>query len=207
MDVLDRLYRKLAEAVRAERPDGDPTLTIAEAYQSLIPYRAVRSSLGLLELAEYEHALLRLLSGERGYVQVEVPRVQEELRRELEGPNPILGIYRDYAAVGLRLNPHAPSAAEPVPPPAQAPAPQPAAPKPKAGPPSVPAPSPPMVPHTRASAPEACRSCRASLPDGREVRFCPQCGAGQQTMPCRACGTPLEPEWRFCVLCGHSRRG
>jgi hypothetical protein len=102
MDSLDRLYFRLRETL-AGRPTDRP-LTIAELYQQLVPYRAVRGELGFDELAEYEHALLRLLSGERGYAQVEVDSVREELERELRSPNPILGLYRDYAAVGVRVS-------------------------------------------------------------------------------------------------------
>lgn len=104
MDLLDRLYDRLADAARREYPGASaPTITIAEVYQSLIPYRGVRTELGILELAQYEHALLRLLSGERRYAEIELPQVAEELQRELATTNPILGIYRDYAAVPIRL--------------------------------------------------------------------------------------------------------
>lgn len=104
MDPLDRLFRRLVEALHAEHEDAlDRSLTVAEIYQHLIPYRSVRSDVGFAELAAYEHALLRLLAGEREYVQVELPHVQEEFRRELRSPNPILGLYRDYAAVDVRV--------------------------------------------------------------------------------------------------------
>lgn len=104
MDPLDRLFRRLVEALHAVHGDAlDRSLTVAEIYQHLIPYRSVRSDVGFAELAAYEHALLRLLAGEREYVQVELPHVQEEFRRELRSPNPILGLYRDYAAVDVRV--------------------------------------------------------------------------------------------------------
>lgn len=55
-----------------------------------------------------------------------------------------------------------------------------------------------------AAAPErtACAFCHEELPVGREVRFCPHCGADQSKVPCEACGETLEPGWRFCIACG-----
>ncbi|HEX2191501.1 MAG TPA: hypothetical protein VHG51_21495 [Longimicrobiaceae bacterium] len=128
MDPLDRLYWRLVEVLRRERPDTSWELTIAEVYQQLVPYRAVRGDLGFAELPEYEHALLRLLAGERGYLSLEIPEVQEEMQRELRASSPILGLYRDYAAVVARLNPAPPPRAaapaedvtqDPPPPPPQ----------------------------------------------------------------------------------------
>lgn len=103
-DLVDRLFERLRIAL-----DRDPAATrgrsptVGDVYQRLIPYRAVRGELGILELAEYEHALLRLLAGERGHLVIEGDVAREELQRELASPNPILGVYRDYSALGVRL--------------------------------------------------------------------------------------------------------
>jgi len=102
-DLVERLYRRLVEAVSAWPPADTGALTIADLYQHLIPYRAVRGELGVLELAEYEDALLRLLVGEGGFVHVLDEDVQREIAQELGARNPILGIYRDYAAVELEI--------------------------------------------------------------------------------------------------------
>ncbi|HET8655813.1 MAG TPA: hypothetical protein VFL93_09895, partial [Longimicrobiaceae bacterium] len=98
MDLVDRLHDRLRAAAPA--PTG---FTIGELYQRLIPYRSVRGELGVWELAEYEHALLRLLSGERDYLELEDPSARAEIARELASPNPILGVYRDYPAARVRL--------------------------------------------------------------------------------------------------------
>src|SRR5688572_28616899 len=105
MDPVDRLYRRVA-TVLARDPARE--LTIGSLYQEVVPYRLIRAELGFAELAEYEHALLRLLAGEREYLELDRPEVAEEFRRELQVPNPILGIYRDYAEVGVQPNPFAP---------------------------------------------------------------------------------------------------
>ncbi|HEX8276408.1 MAG TPA: zinc ribbon domain-containing protein [Longimicrobiaceae bacterium] len=235
MDPLDRLYWRLVESLRRERPGTSWELTVAEIYQQLVPYRTIRADLGFAELPEYEHALLRLLAGERDYVSLGIPEVQEELQRELRAPNPILGLYRDYAAVVVRLNPAprprpaapAPPAADdvtadPAAPPAAAapvapaqPAPLPARPPMAEAPQRGAAPEPPSMrtpPHPPRQAapapprPALCRACRSPLPEGREVRFCPQCGATQRPLPCAGCGELVEPEWKFCVGCGQPQR-
>jgi hypothetical protein len=208
MDVLDLLFRRLAERVSREPGAGAPgELTIAHVYQQLVPYRMVRGDLGLGELAEYEHALLRLLSGEREYLTLESAQAQEEIRRELQAPNPILGLYRDYAAVGVHLNPvripaFAPPRPEPAPPPGVRLAPLEDEVMAEAG---APAPRSPPEPRPEPAPRAGCRGCRAALPEGRAVRFCPFCGVTQGPLPCRGCGEPVEPEWSFCVECGLPR--
>ena len=185
MDLLDRLHHALRGALERSGPRTRP-LTIAELYQQLIPYRAVRGELGVWELAEYEHALLRLLAGEGGHLAVAAPEAREEFRRELASPNPILGIYRDYATVEVELGA---AGALPLQPPRL---PEPAAPEP--------APAPVL-------ARPACHACGTELPGLEGVRFCPACGADQHAGPCRECGAPLKPEWNFCIRCGTPREG
>lgn len=194
MDLVDRLHHELVEALR-RAPAGldERPLTVGEIYQHLIPYRGVRSELGIFELPQYEHALLRLLSGERGYLTLVAAEVQEELRRELASPNPILGIYRDYPTAEVRLAQQVGPATAP------------------------PAPTPEIIPIDErepqdAPAPEAprsatCHGCAVQLPDVPELRFCPACGADQLEAPCVACGAMLRAEWNFCIRCGTPRGG
>lgn len=220
MDSLDRLYRRIADVLLRE---PGTAVTVGDIYQHLVPYRTVRSELGFGELAEYEHALLRLLSGERDYLVVERADVQEEFQRELRTPNPILGIYRDYAEVGVYLNPYAPEvpALDFTAPPASAPA---------AAPAQTPAMAAALARNGDADAPgvvldvtapeaaakradgsparpklKSCPGCRSTLPPGREVRFCPFCGKCLAPIPCPECSTVVEPEWKFCVMCGWPR--
>jgi len=219
MDSVDRLYRRIADVLLRE---PGTAVTVGDIYQHLVPYRTVRSELGFGELAEYEHALLRLLSGERDYLVVERADIQEEFQRELRTPNPILGIYRDYAEAVVFMNPYAPEpgAADLTAPPAAAPAPAPrngrfsgtgdadapgvvlnlTAPE-TAGAPAAPA-APPARPR-----PKACTGCRSTLPPGRDVRFCPFCGKCLAPVPCPECSSTVEPEWKFCITCGWPRDG
>lgn len=210
--VVARLHRKLVEALLARGPEAlERPVTVAEIYQDLIPYRTVRSALGVELNADYEHALLRLLAGEGNLVRLEPASAREELRNELDSPDPYVGIYRNFAACDVWIS-RGPADAEGPPaeqesapaaqPPAIGPSPRPAAqarPAPQARP-AAPAPA----PGASAQQPQArkCVFCREPLPQSREVRFCPHCGANQKHVPCGECGEALEQTWRFCIRCG-----
>lgn len=97
-EVITRLYRVLIEELqRKEHPESQP-VKVSDLYQTLVPYRAVRSALGVELNADYEHALLRLLSGERGLLRLEPAEAREELRREVDAPYPFVGLFRKFSA-------------------------------------------------------------------------------------------------------------
>ncbi|MBX6364120.1 MAG: zinc ribbon domain-containing protein [Gemmatimonadetes bacterium] len=212
-------------------------VTVAEIYQELVPYRVVRPTVGVELNADYEAALLRLLAGEGDRVRLEPAEARELLRRELASPNPDTGLYRRFAACEVWVRPAADSAsaapaggdaaaharfAPASPPEAEA-----NAEAEPAGPGAAVAPVDPVAPVADASAARpapaaggavrapvaatdagaSCAFCREGLPVGREVRFCPHCGADQSTMPCVACGETLERGWRFCITCGAATAG
>ena len=210
MDPLDRLYRRVSLTLAR---DPGRALSIGDLYTEVVPYRLIRGELGFSELAEYEHALLRLLSGEREYLELDRLEVAEEFRRELQAPNPILGIYRDYADVGVQPNPFAPTPDPTAPPvvvaaPAAAATTQPRVELPPPGErtdpggvrPSAAEDAVPMRPR-----PKPCPSCRSPLPTEREARFCPFCGKSLVPMPCPDCSALMEPEWSYCATCGSPR--
>jgi hypothetical protein len=60
--------------------------------------------------------------------------------------------------------------------------------------------SPPPPPAS--AAPEACPWCRAELPRRPNLNYCPFCGTDVHVVPCPGCGAELDPEWRFCIVCG-----
>lgn len=97
--LVENLLAALADALRRTRKDpfGSP-VTVAEIYQDLIPYRSVRTALGFQMNADYEHTVLRMLSGEKELVRLEPEQAREELRAELDMPNPNVGLFRKFAA-------------------------------------------------------------------------------------------------------------
>ena len=103
--VLSRFYDALVDEIRAQRPDYlTGPFTVAEIYQNLVPYGLHRDRIGVEMNGDYEEALLRLLAGEGGYLILESETVLRNLREELESANPNTGVYREYAAVDVRLN-------------------------------------------------------------------------------------------------------
>lgn len=103
-EVVTRLYRCLVEELdRRGHPEGRP-LKVSDLYQDLVPYRAVRSSLGVELNADYEHALLRLLSGERELLRLEPAQARDELRREVDAPYPFVGLFRKFSASNVWVN-------------------------------------------------------------------------------------------------------
>lgn len=97
--IVKRLHRSLVQALRARGADSlDRPVTVAEIYQDLVPYRSVRETLDVEMNADYEHALLRLLAGEGGLARLEPESARDELRKELDSPNPYVGAYRNFAA-------------------------------------------------------------------------------------------------------------
>src|SRR5213592_1859399 len=76
MDELDRLFGLLVAALARETRVAVP-FTAAEIYERLVPYRSNRSRLNVATHQDYEMAVLRLLAGERGYVQLEPDSVRK----------------------------------------------------------------------------------------------------------------------------------
>ena len=54
---------------------------------------------------DYEDALARLLSGEGDYLLLDSEVARRELQEELAGPNPNTALFREFAAVDVRLHP------------------------------------------------------------------------------------------------------
>ena len=54
------------------------------------------------------------------------------------------------------------------------------------------------------SVPEGCPFCGGTLPEGRTVVYCPNCGNNLSVSRCPACGGELEKGWKFCVTCGRT---
>ncbi len=105
-EVLSRFHRALVGEIRQVRPDYlvEP-FTVAEIYQNLVPYRSHRDVIGVEMNGDYEDALLRLLAGEGDYLFLESDVARREIREELQTGNPNTGLFRDFAAADVRLNP------------------------------------------------------------------------------------------------------
>jgi hypothetical protein len=96
MDDLDRIFRRLVQNLRGKYQQYLSTpFSTEELYQVIVPYRHNRQELGIDTNQDYEMALMRLLSGERGYLVVDRD-MREALTRELESSNPDTSLFRAF---------------------------------------------------------------------------------------------------------------
>jgi hypothetical protein len=231
---VERFHRVLVESIMGAAPTYlEASFTVAEIYQSLVPYRTHRDRLGVAMNGDYEDVLLRLLAGEGDFLTLDSEAAREKIRKELATRNPNTGIYREFAAAGVRLNPARLPVIERAPE-RPAPRPEPTA-RPAAPPPERKASLPPegrtSTPEARppaaeprvaqaapprespaqesrdAAVPEKCPGCSSRLPDRNGLQFCPFCGTNIRIVPCRKCGEVLDRSWRFCVTCGTPSAG
>lgn len=224
MDALELLFRRLVLAARAsgalERP-----VTVGEVLDDFAPYAAAKRDGQLDTHDDYLHAMMRLVSGERSLVFGD-DLMQDDLKAELDSPNPDLAVLRTYAHTKLRVStagitnvlagdtkidlraPSTPSATGATFPP-----------KPMTEP------RPSGALHTAFSAYDAstrspaaadagvvtpppdtvdpgCPYCAHALPPGRTIKFCPSCGLNLLVKRCPGCSAEIESGWKFCVTCG-----
>jgi hypothetical protein len=107
VDQLDRLYQALVRRVRDVRPENlTRSFEVSEILRTFIPYRATRADVGVETAEDYEVLLLRLLSGERGYVFTD-DAMQDDLRRELDSGNPDLRALHAYGTAKATFAQHA----------------------------------------------------------------------------------------------------
>jgi hypothetical protein len=105
-DVLKRFHEVLLRQITDTRPDYlTAPFTVAEIYQDLVPYRSHRDLIGIEMNGDYEDALIRMLSGEGDYLIMDSDVARREIQRELAGSNPNTALFRDFAAVDVRLHP------------------------------------------------------------------------------------------------------
>lgn len=204
MDDLDRLFRRLVQNIRNGHAEYlSVPFTVAELHDTLVPYRHYRRDLGIETNQDYEAAITRLISGERGYIRAD-EAMQQRLKKEVTSSHADPGLFREYASARISLVPDAVKDLG-VPIPAQ-----------NAGGYSVGARAGQKggdgengsattftVPSLSSmDLPEGCRYCGGTLPEGRPITYCPHCGQNLAARHCTGCGAELDSAWKFCVSCG-----
>ena len=195
MTDLERLFRRLVRNLADTEPARlHQPLPLADVYQSIVPYRSNRRSLGLESSEDYELVLLRLASGEAGLVRTEPEAARKQLAAEVASTNPDLTLLRRIENVFLTIR------SEPL---AYALGPEPEMEAPPPAPDEL-AELEPAEPESAASdeAVPHCLFCGGTLPSHRTVTFCPHCGQRQGPATCPSCHSEVEPGWRHCVNCG-----
>src|SRR5688572_15727892 len=172
------MFHVLVRTIRARHPAllVSP-FSVGELHHQILPYRHFRRELELETNQEYELLLMELVTGARGYLDVD-EKLRDGLGKELASQSPEPSRVRDYAEANVSLNATA-AARVATTPPAGSEASQPT----------------PLT--TAAVAPVAadelrCRYCSAALPTARSMNFCPHCGQNLQVLNCPACGAEVE---------------
>jgi hypothetical protein len=191
MDALERMFHVLVRTLRAKYPALlTAPFTVGELYQQILPYRHLRRDLGLETNQEYELILMELLTGARGYLDVD-ERLRDQLGKELTASSPEPGRVREFADAHVTVNPAALAALP------DASGYKETAASPTARPVGVRTPT-----SGAGTSSPRCRYCGGDLPLGRPLHFCPHCGQNLQVLNCPACGAEVEAGWKFCVACG-----
>jgi hypothetical protein len=199
MDDLDRLFQRLVHNIRNGHAEYlTVPFTVQELYDTLVPYRHYRRDLGIETNQDYEAALTRLLSGENGYVRAD-QAMQDRLKKELASQHPDLGAFRDYAETRVSLVPAAVQKLGVSIPSQNAGGYSAGA---TGGNGSTESTSFSVPALSTMEAPDGCRFCGGTLPQGRPVTYCPHCGQNLAAKHCAGCGAELDPVWKFCVNCG-----
>lgn len=102
VDELDRLFERVVRAVRESRPENLSNPIEVGELLDLVPYRTVRSEIGVETSDDFAHTVTRLLSGERGFLFVD-DLMGDDLKAELASPNPDLAAYRVYLNARVSL--------------------------------------------------------------------------------------------------------
>ncbi|MBW8772298.1 MAG: hypothetical protein JF590_03245, partial [Gemmatimonadetes bacterium] len=104
MTDLHRLFRRLVDGLIAIDPARlHRPLTVAELVRSIVPYRTSRAALGLDSSEDYDLLILRLLSGEGGFVEVRPAEVAARAAAELAGTNPDPALLRQFGGTEVTL--------------------------------------------------------------------------------------------------------
>lgn len=102
MDALDLLFRRIVLAAHAAGALQRP-LTVLELLDDFAPYGAAKRDGALDTHDDYLHAMMRLVSGE-GARFFGDDLMQDDLKAELQSPNPDLTVLRTYANTKLRIS-------------------------------------------------------------------------------------------------------
>ncbi len=103
LDDLDRLAFLLARVVRTHHPTWlTQGFTLGDLESRLVPFPDARRELADGSPAHYERLVLRLLTGERGYLLTD-PELRDTARRTLAQADPALGLVRPWAATRVVL--------------------------------------------------------------------------------------------------------
>jgi len=187
LDDLDRLAFRLSRTVRTQYPHLlTQGFTLTDLEERLLPFREARREMADGGADAFERAVLRLIAGERGYLQTE-SELQAACTQALASPSPSMSLVRAWATTSLMLTQPANAVGTE-----------------RMATPSATASNDRTAEAKTDIKPCGCRYCGNRLPENRRMTFCPHCGMDMTKRQCPACSTELDVNWRFCVTCGRS---
>jgi hypothetical protein len=215
MDDLDRLAFRLVRTIRQRFPQlREQGFSLTDLEETLLPFRDARREMANTSADAFEKTMLRLVSGERGYV-ITPDELSRACHNALGLSSPTMAQVRSWAAECLTLGPAAleigtervsgafdavraaggtiggGAMLQAIVPGHTV--------SPSAGVPRM-----TLSANPRPMPLRGCRYCGGRLPDGRQATFCVHCGLDLSKRQCPACSTQLDVAWRFCVTCGRS---
>lgn len=104
MTDLERLFRRLVDNLIAIDPARlHRPIAVADLLGSVIPYRTNRRSLSIDSAEDYDMLVLRLCTGEGGFVHMVSDDIRQVFSDQLTSPNPDLEVLREYGKAELHL--------------------------------------------------------------------------------------------------------
>jgi hypothetical protein len=104
MTDLERLFRRLVDNLIAIDPARlHRPITIGDLLGSVIPYRTTRRALAVDSAEDYDMLVVRLCSGEGGFVRMVAEDVAQVLRDQATSPHPDLDVLREHKQAELVL--------------------------------------------------------------------------------------------------------
>jgi hypothetical protein len=172
--VLQRFHSVLVQELgsRAGR-NRNTSLTVADIYFDLVPFQSLRRELGVESVFDYERALLQLLAGQGGFLELEYIGDRHKLQRHLESRRSDPDLFRELLPAGVRIcSPVEETSSDGE------------------------------EKKKDLSHFQDCPSCTEALPRKTGMSFCPFCGTDLRRTPCLSCDEELKLDWRFCIACG-----
>jgi hypothetical protein len=103
-ELLTRLGEVLIEKIGAQKSNGrNLHLTVQDIYYDLVPFYSYQKELGIDCIFDYERALLRLLAGQGGVVELESLAEKQKLEQHVNSYRIDPAILRDFLTAGVRV--------------------------------------------------------------------------------------------------------
>ena len=103
-EVMSRIHQVLVREFNSKfSPDLNAQITVSDIYYDLVPFHSLQDELAVGSMNEYEEALLRLLAGHGGFLELESLADRQRVQRHVETRSHDPGLFRDLLNAGVRI--------------------------------------------------------------------------------------------------------